>query len=341
MPVVTALVEQKPMPVTVKTVGTVEAISSVQIHAQVTGQLSEVRFREGQDVQKGQPLFQIDPRPFEVALKQAEAVLAKDGAQATNAEAQRQRDEDLFGRGLIPRNDYEAQAATAAALKASVEADQAAVDAAKLNLQYTHIDAPAAGRTGALQVHVGDIIRANDTTPMVVINQLAPIYVTASVPGNLLEAIQRRGRSDPLRLEARIANSAGAPAEGAVTFVDNAVDVSTGAIKIKGEFPNAGGQLWPGLFVEVSLRLSTETRAIVMPSTAVQQSQNGPYVYVVGQDRTVEMRPVTVARIEGQESVVASGLQQGERVVVDGQLRLTPGARVVEQAKTASAGARP
>lgn len=336
---VTTTVQQKSMPATVKVVGAVEAVSTVQIHAQVTGQLSEITFREGHDVQKGQPLFDIDPRPFDVALKQAEAVLAKDTAQANNAEATRARSEDLLNRGLVPRNDYEALAATSAAMKASVDADAAAVEAAKLNLQYTRITAPAAGRTGALQVHVGDLIRANDTTPMVVINQVAPIYVTASVPGNILADIQRNRAKSPLRLEATAGDSTAPPAIGTLTFVDNAVDSTTGSIKIKGEFANRDGTLWPGLFVNVVLRLSVDPHAIVMPSTAVQQSQRGSYVYVVGQDETVEMRSITVARTEGGESVVAGGLRAGERVVVDGQLRLTPGAHITEQPTSADAGA--
>jgi multidrug efflux system membrane fusion protein len=327
------------MPVTVKVVGAVEAISTVQIHAQVTGQLSEITFREGQDVQKGQPLFNLDPRPFDVALKQAEAVLAKDTAQANNAEATRARSEDLFNRGLVPRNDYEALAATSAALKASVDADAAAVEAARLNLQYTRITAPAAGRTGALLVHVGDLIRANDTAPMVVINQVAPIYVTASVPGNILDDIQRHHALSPLRLEAKTAESSEPPAVGKLTFVDNSVDSTTGSIKIKGEFANTDGALWPGSFVNVVLRLSVDPHAIVTPSAAVQQSQQGSYVYVVGQDETVEMRPITVARTEGGESVVADGLRAGERVVVDGQLRLTPGAHITEQTTRADTGA--
>lgn len=341
VPVVTAQVVEKAMPVTVQTVGAVEAISTVQIHAQVTAQLSEVHFNEGQDVQKGQLLFTLDPRPFEVSLRQAEAVLAKDSAQATSAETTRARNEDLFNRGLIARNDYDVQVANAVALRATVEADAAAVDAARLNLQYTRITAPASGRTGALLVHVGDLIRANDTNAMVVINQVAPINVTASVPGNLLDDIQRHRAANPLQLEAVTTESPDSPVTGKLTFVDNAVDSTTGAIKIKGAFANTDGRLWPGLFVNVTLRLSVEPHAVVAPSTAVQQSQQGPYVYVVGQDSAVEMRPVTIARTEGTESVVATGLRPGERVVTDGQLGLTPGAQITERpALGAAAGAR-
>lgn len=335
IPVTTTTVQQKPIAVTVQAVGAVESISTVQIHAQVTGQLSDVFFDEGQSVQKGQPLFALDPRPLAVALKQAEAVLAKDRAQAANAEAARARSQQLFDRGLISRNDYDAQVAGADAFAATVEADNAAVEAAQLNLAYTHIMAPASGRTGALQVHVGDLVRANDTTPMVVINQLAPIYVAASVPGNLLGDIRRSAVTGPLHFDARVDGPAGPVSAGRLTFVDNAVDGATGAIKIKGEFANADGALWPGQFVDVTLQLRVDPRAIVVPSLAVQQGQQGSYAYVVGDDDTVQLRPVTVARTEGADSVISSGLQPGERVVTDGQLRLQPGTRVTEQASAA------
>lgn len=334
IPVTTTIVQQKPIAVTVQAVGAVESISTVQIHAQVTGQLGDVFFDEGQSVEKGQPLFALDPRPLAIALRQAEAMLARDRAQAANADAMRARNQQLFDKGLLARNDYDVQVATADSLAATVQADAAAVEAAQLNLSYTHILAPASGRTGALQVHVGDLVRANDTTPMVVINQLAPIYVTASVPGNLLADIRRSAVSGPLHFDARVDGPSGSVSAGRLTFVDNAVDASTGAIKIKGEFANADGGLWPGQFVDASLQLRVDPHAIVVPSLAVQQGQQGTFTYVVGADDTVQLRPVTVARTEGDESVIASGLQPGERVVTDGQLRLQPGARVTEHAAT-------
>jgi membrane fusion protein, multidrug efflux system len=330
VPVSTAVAVEKPMPVTERAIGTAEAISTVQIRAQITGQLSEIHFTEGDDVRAGQPLFTLDPRPFEVALQQAQAVLAKDAAQANNAKAQASRYEDLFKRGLIPRDQYESQAASATSLQAAIGADAAAIEIAKLNLQYTRINAPVAGRTGSLMVHRGDLIRANDTAPMVMINQVAPIYVTFAVPGRLLRELGRYQAEGPLSVEAHVPDS-DAHATGKMTFVDNAVDTTTGTIKLKGTFPNTDRSLWPGLFVEVTLRLTTEPHAVVVPSVAVQSSQQGQYVYLVRQDQTVAMQSVTVARAEGDESVIATGLKNGDTVVTDGQLRLTPGARITRR----------
>lgn len=369
VPVVTSRVEQKPMPVTLPAVGTVEAISSVQIRAQVTGQLSAIHFAEGQSVQKGQPLFTLDPRPFQATLQQAEAVLARDTATLQNAQAQQGRAQNLFQRGLIPREQFETQQANATALAATVAADKAAVENARLNLQYTEIKAPITGRTGALGVHVGDLIRANDTTPLVVINQVAPVYVTFAIPGRYLGDIRRYQSSKRLEVTA-VAPSGSSPATGAsgaagspaaagtstpapsgatgaadltlassaargvVTFIDNTVDPTTGTIRLKGTFANAGQQLWPGAFVQVTLQLTTDPNALVVPASAVQASQEGQYVYVVKPDRTVEMRTVTPERQQGDQIVIAQGLSAGETVVTDGQLRLVPGARVSERGES-------
>jgi multidrug efflux system membrane fusion protein len=345
VPVVTTHVTQKSMPVRIPAVGTVEALSSVQIRAQVPGQLGAIHFAEGQDVTKGQRLFSLDPRPFQAALQQAEAVLARDTANAKNADAQKGRAEDLFKRGLIARDQYETQVSSAAALEATVAADKAAVENAKLSLQYAEISAPIAGRTGALGAHVGDLIRANDTNPMVVINQLSPVYVSFSVPGRYLPEIRRFQGQKPLPVTAMIPTSvtpgAQAPAtpapggktdpgteRGVVSFIDNAVDPTTGTIRLKGTFQNADRQLWPGVFVQVNMQLTTDADALVVPATAVQASQDGPYVYVVKGDRTVEMRTVKVDRQLGDEMILAEGVKAGEEVVTDGHLRLTPGARV-------------
>jgi multidrug efflux system membrane fusion protein len=353
VPVVTARVEAKPVPVSIPAVGTAEALSSVQIRSQVTGQLGTVHFSEGQEVRKGQPLFTLDARPFEVALQQAQAVLARDTATAENARSQQARYADLFKRGLIPRDQFETQSASTTSLQATLAADQAAVDTAKLNVQYTKILAPISGRTGVLGVHVGDLVRANDTAPMVVINQLSPIYVTFSVPGRFLGDIQRFQARKPLVVRARSgsgaapgpsaaasaqpepADGADAPASaanvidtGTVSFIDNTVDATTGTIKLKGIFPNASHGLWPGLFVQVGLDLTTDAGALVVPAAAVQSSQTGQYVYVAKPDHTVEMRTVTVQRQQGNEMIIAQGLKAGEEVVTDGHLRLTPGARI-------------
>jgi multidrug efflux system membrane fusion protein len=340
------------MPVLLNAVGTAEAISTVEIRAQVTGQLQEVLFSPGQDVRKGQPLFVLDPRPLEAAVRQAEAVLSKDTAQARDAVAEHERSEDLFKRGLIPRAQYETQAATAAALEATLEADRAQVDQAKLNLQYARIRAPIDGRTGALMAHVGDLVRANDTTPLVTINQISPIYVSFPVPSRYLIDIRRFASRAPLAVtatgprpsapgeqadgdprpsgaDAGRAESVSEPdARGTVTFIDNAVDPATATIKLKATFPNKDRDLWPGLFVQVSLQLSSQPDAVVVPAAAVQTSQQGPYVYVVKSDRTVELRHVKLDRQQGGEAVIASGLKGGEEIVTEGQLRLTPGAHI-------------
>jgi multidrug efflux system membrane fusion protein len=353
VPVVTARAEQRSVPVTLPAVGTAEPISSVQVRAQVTGQVAEIHFSEGQTVRKGQPLFTLDSRPFEVALQQAQAVLARDTAQAQNAESQQKRYEDLFNRGLIPRDQYETQRAGAASLQATLQADRAAVENAKLNLQYTRITSPIAGRTGAFNVHVGDLVRANDTQPMVVINQLSPIYVTFAVPGRYLGEVRRYQAQKPLQVQARETGpsnpdgggtSAQPPSDraepatdqgetGTVTFIDNGVDPTTGTIKLKATFANTHGMLWPGQFVQVSLQLTMLANAVVVPTGAVQDSQDGQFVYVVTPDRTAEVRRVQVERQHENQSVIAKGVSVGEEVVTDGQLRLTPGAHVTTAAR--------
>ena len=347
------------MPVVISAVGTAEAISTVDVRSQVSGQLSEIDFTEGQEVRKGQLLFALDPRPFEAALRQAEGVLARDVAQEKSAEAQRERSDALSTEGLISRQDHDVQVAAASALEATVATDQAQVDQARLSLQNARISAPMDGRTGALMVHPGDLINATATAPLVTINQISPIYITFRVPGRFLADIQRYQTQNPLTVIAtpQASASPGAPpastsenvgpagsvstagavppgptAEGTVAFIDNSVDSSTGAIKLKAKFPNVNRGLWPGLFAQVSLQLSTEERAIVVPAIAVQLSQQGQYVYVVKGDRTVEMRSVTVERQQGDQAIISSGLSAGEQVVTDGQLRLTPGARVTTSA---------
>ncbi len=364
VPVLTAKAQTKSVALTLPAVGAGEALSTVQIRAQVTGQLSQIHFAEGQDVKKGQLLFTIDPRPFETALAQAQAVLARDTATANNAQSQRARSEDLYKRGLIPRDQYETASAGAEALQATLQADRAAVDTAKLNLQYTHITAPISGRTGSLNLHEGDLVRANDTTPLLVINQMSPIYVTFSVAGRYLSEIRRFQAQQSLVVEARVqpgttAPGANAPATpptsggvpstdtpvpgtpvpvetGKVTFIDNAVDPMTGTIKLKATFPNTSRTIWPGLFVQVGLQLTTDPDAIVVPAVAVQTSQQGQYVYVIKPDRTAELRNVQIDRQQGEETIIAQGLSAGEEVVTDGHLRLTPGAHVTVAGQSGS-----
>ena len=272
VPVTTARVIEKALPVTVNAIGTVEPFSTVDIRGQVTGQLNGVHFTEGQVVSSGQKLFTIDPRPFEATLRQAEAILARDTAQAANAQAEVVRNADLVKRGLIPRNQYDALATTASALQATVGADQAQVETARLQLQYTTIAAPVSGRTGALMVHPGDLIRANDTTPLVVINQIAPIFVSFAVPSRLLTDIRKYQAAGTLRLEAKASDASVAPSVGSVTFIDNAVDTATGTIRLKGTFANSDEHLWPGLFVDVAMRLTIDPRAVVVTGLRMKRA---------------------------------------------------------------------
>jgi multidrug efflux system membrane fusion protein len=334
VPVVTTTVVERPIVVAVAGVGTVEPISAVQVRAQVSGRLMQVHFAEGQEVRAGQPLFSLDPQPFQVALDQASAVLARDTAQADNAQAQLTRLKNLLDRGLLPRDQYETQLANANALTATIAADRAGVAAARLNLDYATINAPVSGRTGSLSAYTGDLVQAGSASPLVVINQLAPIYVTFSVPGKDLDQIRKFQRRTPLVVEARLsgAESEEATATGRLTFVDNAVDAQTGTIKLKGTFTNTGHDLWPGQYVDVRLVLTTEPKALVVPSVAVQAGQAGPFVFIVDEQKHATTRPVSVARTEGDLSVIASGLSAGDVVITDGQLRVTPNAVVAPRA---------
>jgi membrane fusion protein, multidrug efflux system len=337
VPVTIGEVVQKPMPVEVSVIGTVEAYSSVQVKSQVQGEILSVHFKEGDDVKKGDLLFSIDPSPFQAMLEQAEANLAKDKAQAQNAQQELKRYQDLVKRGIATQEQFDAAEASVASYQASMRADQAAIDNAKLQLGYCSITAPISGRTGAVLVYAGNLVKVNDV-PLVVINQISPIYVTFAVPEAQLPEIKRYRAAGTLHVQASVPNDTGAPADGTISFVDNAVDPTTGTIKLKGTFPNQDHRLWPGQFVNVVLTLTTQSDAIVVPAQAVQSGQQGQYVFVVKSDQTVESRPVELARTLGNDAVVAKGLKPGETVVTDGQLRLVPGSKV--SIKTSAAGTR-
>jgi multidrug efflux system membrane fusion protein len=328
VPVTVDKVVTKDMPLDVNVVGTVEAFSTVAVRAQVTGELKDVNFEQGDDVQAGQVLFTLDHRPLESALHQAEANLARDTAQAENAKVIAKRMDDLVERGVGTREQRDTARTTAAALDAVVGANQAAVENARVQLQYATIRAPIAGRTGALMVHAGNLVRANDQTPLVVINQVSPTYVSFGIPEGLLPDLRRYMAVRELDVEALPPNEAIAPATGRITFVDNQVDQTTGTIRIKATFPNSNRRLWPGQFVNVRVRLTSDPHALVVPSVAVQAGPEGQFIYVVKGDQTVEMRPVIVARTAGAETVVKEGVKPGETVVTDGQLRLVPGSRI-------------
>ena len=327
VPVTVATVVRKAMPIEVRVIGTAEPHSTVAVRAQVTGQLTAVNFQEGDDVSKDQVLFELDRRPLEAALQQAQANLARDTAQLTNAEAQAKRFQDLAERGIATKEQLDTSRTGVAALSATAEADRAAIENAKVQLQYATIAAPLAGRTGTLMVHEGNLVRANDTAVLVVINEVSPIYVSFAIPEARLPDLKRYMAQRSLRVEASPPDDKTA-SNGRITFVDNAVDPTTGTIKIKAEFPNGDRRLWPGQFVNVAVLLATDMTAIVAPSPAIQTSQQGPYAFVVKPDKTVEFRVVDVARASATETVVRSGLQPGETVVTDGHLRLVAGALI-------------
>jgi membrane fusion protein, multidrug efflux system len=334
VPVATAVVVQKSMPLELRVIGSAEAYSTVAIRSQITGQLTSVKFREGDEVKEGQVLFELDRRPLEAALQQAKANLDRDMAQAANAVVQSKRFQDLVDRGIAPREQADTSRTQVTALNATVDADRAAVENATVQLQYATITAPISGRTGALMVNQGNLVRANDATPLVTINQISPISVTFSIPESRLPELNRHMASGSLQVTATPPND-DTVATGRIAFIDNAVDQNTGTIRIKATFPNERRTLWPGQYVNVVVTLATESSAIVVPTVAVQAGQQGPYVFAVKEDKTVEMRPVTVARSRGEETIIASGVRPGETVVTDGHLRLVAGSRISVKAPDA------
>jgi membrane fusion protein, multidrug efflux system len=328
VPVTVAQAVQKSMPITIQGIGTVIAASTVAVRAQITGELISVNFKEGDEVNEGQVLFTLDKRPFEATLQQTEAQLQKDLAQLANAKAQSVRYQDLQERGIATREQVDQMTTQAAALEATVAADRANIQSARVQLDYATIEAPISGRTGLLQVHKGNLVRANDTSPIVSINRITPVYVTFAIPESMLPQFKQFMAIGTIRVEARAPNDTGKPSVGKIDFIDIAVDNTTGTIKVKGTFPNEDRKLTPGQFVNVTVTLTTDANATVVPTVAVQSGQQGTYVYVIKPDNTVELRPVEVARTHGDDSIMRSGLKPGETVVTDGQLRLVPGSRV-------------
>jgi len=326
---------QKTVPVQLAAIGTVESCASVAIKSRIPGQLVKVHFKEGQDVSQGDLLFTIDPRPYEVALKEAQARLAKDKVLAEKAEIDARRYADLAGKDYVSKDKSEQFRANAAALKATVEGDKAAVENARLHLSYCYIRAPFSGRTGSLLVDEGAQIKANDDRGLVDITQIAPIYVSFSVPQQELGRIQRHMNQATLSVTAYLPGDQGHPEQGRLTFLDNRVSSDTGTIGLKATFANSDRRLWPGQFVDVVLTLTTRPEAIVVPSEAIQTGQEGLFVFVVKPDMTVESRPVAAALTLDGETVLESGVSPGEQVVTEGQFRLVPGSRVqVRQAES-------
>jgi multidrug efflux system membrane fusion protein len=331
VPVTVARVEKKNVPLQIRAIGSVQPVSTVAVRALVGGQLTRVWFAEGENVRKGQPLFTIDPRPYQAALQQAEANLARDEAQFHNAQSEAARYAELVKKDYVTKEEYEKITSAAESAKAVVASDRAAAENARLQLAYCEIRSPIDGRTGSLMVHGGNIVRANDANPLIVINQITPVYVQFALPETQLGLIREHGgRGIAVAAMSQGGGGGGGTpvATGHLSFIDNAVDPTTGTITLKAVFANEQRALWPGQFVTVAVTLKERPNAVVVPSQAVQSGQRGLYVYVVKQDASVEMRPVKVVEAVNQQSIIESGVVPGETVVTDGQLRLTPKSRV-------------
>jgi len=327
IPVSVASASVRDVPYELTATGTVEPRQTASVEAQVTGIVTRVAFHEGDEVRPGQLLFQIDPRPFQAALDQAVAAMHRDSAQAAQADRDAERYAALVKQDYVTQEDYDLKRAAAASADANLRADSATVESARLNLAYASVTAPIGGRTGALLVKEGNLARANNVTPLVVINQIRPILVRFAVTQVNLPQIQRfRGNDLLIRVSPTAGDTVGA--QGRLSFLDNAVDTSTGTVLLKGEFPNEDHSLWPGEFVNVRLELYIEKGAVVVPAGAVTSGQTGTFVFVVNPDQTVTLRPVTVERTSGDLAVIAQGLKTGETVVTDGQVRLASGSKV-------------
>ncbi len=329
VPVVVAPVSQRDMPVYLEGLGTVVAFNTVTVKSRVDGQLDKVLFVEGQEVRQGDLLAQIDPRPFEVQVRQAEATMARDMAQLAQARLTRGRNQALRQENLISQDALEQQNATVAQLEATVQADRAAVDNTKLQLSYTKITSPLNGRTGLRLVDAGNMIRASDPNGLVVITQLDPIAVLVTLPEDNLPAISEQMAQHRLIVDALSRDGSTGLGRGEVALVDNQINLGAGTIKLKALFSNPQRLLWPNQFVKARVQLTTRKNATVIPAPALQRSQNGNFVFVVKSDKTVEARAIDVGSTEGDLAVVTRGLQLGEQVVVDGQYKLRGGSRVM------------
>ncbi len=327
VPVTVAVVVQRDIPVQLRAIGNVEAYSTVSVKSQVEGQLAHVHFVEGQPVKKGDLLFTIDPRPFESALRQAEATVARDVAEARNAEVDAKRRTQLLAQGFVSRDEYDQSQTKAASSAAAVKADEADVENARLQLQYCYIHSPIDGRVGQLLVHEGNVLKANDTL-LAVINQVRPVYVAFSVPEQDLPEVRQRTAAGKLPVQALVPHHDDTPVVGELSFINNTVDATTGTVLLKALFANEDEALWPGQFVDVAVTLAVHRDAVLVPAEAIQVGQQGQYVFVVAPEELAEVRAVVPGDRVGQEIVVSQGLTAGERVVTDGQIRLAPGLKV-------------
>jgi membrane fusion protein, multidrug efflux system len=334
--VLVAKAVQKTVPNQIQAIGSVQAFATVGIKSRVEGPLVAINFKEGDYVERGQLLFTIDPRTFQAALNQAKANLSRDQATAHQASVEEERYRILWRQGVGSRQQFDQSYATAASSAAIVAADRAAVESARLNLDFTRITAPVAGRTGSLQNHIGDLIKADADNPMVTIAQIEPIYVTFSVPEKDLEAIRRNMEIHQLKVSAFLPGDQTPIETGLLAFIDNTVDQTTGTIMLKGLFRNKDHRLWPGEFVNVRLTLDDIENAILIPTQAIQTGQDGQFVFTVGPGMKVSPHPVVAGPAIGSETVIEHGIADGDTVVTDGQLRLMPGATVRIKSSLAS-----
>ncbi len=339
IPVTAGTVAAQDVPVFLNGIGTVQAYNMVAIKSRVDGQIIKVDFKEGQDIKTGDPLFQVDPRPFQAALEQAQANKQKDEAQLVGAQLDLDRYEKLIGSGWQTRQSYDQQKATVGTLQASIKGDEAQINTGKLNLSYADIRSPIDGRLGARLVDKGNLVHATDNAPLVMITEVKPIFVSFTLPQDDFDDLREGQNKTPLGVYAYSGDGKKQLAEGKLTLIDNAIDQATGTIHLKARFDNDDERLWPGEFVSLRVVLSTRRDVATVPSQTVQDGPAGHYAYVIKPDNTVERRAVEVASIQDGIAVVTKGLAAGERVVVDGQYRLTNGARVNPQAPSTPAGA--
>jgi multidrug efflux system membrane fusion protein len=318
----------KDVPVFARGLGTVQAFNTVNVKSRVDGQITKVFFTEGQEVKAGDPLFEIDPRPFQATLDRASAAKERDEAQLEGAQRDLDRYGKLLPRGWQTRQSYEDQEATVGQLRGSIKADQAQIDMAQLNMEYATVRSPLSGRTGARLVDIGNFIQVAQGTPLVTITQMQPIFVNFTVTQDVLERVRQGHAKAPLKVMAFSNDDRNMLAEGTLTLIDNQVDASTGTVVMKANFPNTDERLWPGELVSARVILATREDVLTVPAEAVLEGASGHYVYTVKPDQTVEHRPVEVAQTEGGLVVIEKGLSAGESVVVDGQTRLTDGSRI-------------
>jgi len=336
-PVVAGQAKSGDFPLYLDGLGTVQAYNSVTVRARVDGEIQQIDFKEGQDVKQGDVLVQIDPRPYQAQLQQAQAKKAQDAAQLANAQLVLQRDAELIKNRVIDQQTYDTQRYSVTQLQALAAADDAAIYNAQTQLDYTRIVAPISGRIGLRLIDVGNMIHSSDSNGILVINQVQPISVVFTLPQQDLAAVRKAQQGGkPLTVFALDRDNFSTLATGVLEVVDNQIDAATATVKLKAKFENTDDALWPGQFVNVRLQLGVESGAISVPDAAVQRGPNGSYVYVIGPDETVSMRTIATGASENGSTLVTSGLKGGERIVVDGQYRLQPGAKVTETAPTST-----